>query len=155
VTVDLLVFAPSEHGPALLCIQRANPPFQSCWAFPGGFLDPDEDLADAAVRELKEETGVEIAPGDLIQLGAFGRPGRDPRGQTITVAFIALLAEMPQAIAGDDATRAIFWPVDGLLTGHTPITLAFDHEEILRCAISRVGDLDPQSVQARSDSGEA
>ena len=141
VTVDVLVFAPSEHGPTLLCVERANPPFQGCWALPGGFVDPGEDLPIAAVRELLEETGVELTTDELIQLAAFGAPGRDPRGQTITVAFIALLSEEPVVQAGDDAAKAKFWPVEGLLGGHGPITMAFDHQDILTSAIDRLNNL--------------
>ena len=157
VTVDVLVFAPSEHGPALLCVERANPPFQGCWALPGGFIDPGEDLPAAAVRELVEETGVELAVDELVQLAAFGAPGRDPRGQTITVAFIALLNEEPQVQAGDDAAKARFWPVEGLLGGHGPITMAFDHQEILHSAIDRLNSLgiDTLEVEDEEDSGEA
>jgi 8-oxo-dGTP diphosphatase len=141
VTVDVLMFAPSEHGPALLCIERAKPPFAGCWALPGGFVDAGEDLPQAAVRELAEETGVAITEDELIQLGAFGAPGRDPRGQTITVAFIALMTEEPVVEAADDAAKARFWPVEGLIGGHGPITLAFDHLDILSSALDRLNSL--------------
>ena len=141
VTVDVLVFAPSEHGPALLCIERAHQPFAGCWALPGGFVDEGEDLVEAALRELLEETGLELVQDELIQLAAFGTPGRDPRGQTITVAFIALLSDEPAVRGGDDAAKARFFPVEGLLGGHGPITLAFDHLEILECALERINRL--------------
>ena len=147
VTVDVLVFAPSENGPALLCVQRAYAPFQGCWALPGGFVDMGEDLPQAAVRELMEETGVGVDSTELIQLGAFGAPGRDPRGQTITVAYIALLSDEPEVRAGDDAARACFWPVEGLLTGHGPITMAFDHDDILAAAIERLNSLELEDVE--------
>jgi 8-oxo-dGTP diphosphatase len=141
VTVDLLVFVPSEHGPALLCVQRAYDPYAGCWALPGGFVDEGEDLAEAAARELYEETGLQLGAEELVQFAAFGDPGRDPRGQTITIAFIALLSEQPLIKAGDDAAKACFWPIASLLTGHGPIALAFDHEDILRAAIDRVNSL--------------
>ncbi len=157
VTVDILVFAPSEHGPALLCVERAYAPFQGCWALPGGFVDPGEDLPDAAVRELLEETGMDLTTDELVQLAAFGTPGRDPRGQTITVAFMALLPEEPEVQAGDDAAKAKFWPVEGLLGGHGPITMAFDHQDILISAIDRLNSLGIDEIQEADEesSGEA
>ena len=155
VTVDILVFAPSEHGPALLCIERARPPFAGCWALPGGFVDQGEDLPQAAVRELAEETGVELSGDDLIQLAAFGAPGRDPRGQTITVAFISLLTEEPQVVASDDAAKARFWPVEGLIGGHGPITLAFDHHDILECALDRLNSLGIDELEDTEDKDSA
>jgi 8-oxo-dGTP diphosphatase len=159
VTVDLLVFVPSEHGPALLCVQRAHDPYAGCWALPGGFVDEGEDLDEAAVRELYEETGLQLGAEELVQLAAFGEPGRDPRGQTITIAFIALLSEEPLIEAGDDAAKACFWPIEGLLTGHGPITLAFDHEDILRSAIDRLNSLDLEEGddddEEEDDEGEA
>ena len=151
VTVDLLVFAPSEHGPALLCIERARSPFAGCWALPGGFVDEGEDLAQAAVRELLEETGVELGIDDLIQLAAFGAPGRDPRGQTITVAFICRMSEEPEVSASDDAAKARFWPVEGLIGGHGPITLAFDHLDILECALDRLNSLGVDEIEDTED----
>ena len=153
VTVDVLVFAPSEHGPALLCIQRARPPFAGCWALPGGFVDAGEDLSQAALRELAEETGVDLTTDDLMQLGAFGTPGRDPRGQTITVAFIALMTEEPTVEAADDAAKARFWPVEGLLGGHGPIALAFDHLDILSVALDRLDGLGEEEIDDEDDEG--
>lgn len=151
VSVDTLVFAPSEHGPALLCIERKNPPFAGCWALPGGFVDRGEDLPEAALRELSEETGVALELDEIFQLGAFGSPGRDPRGQTVTVAFIALLSEEPEVNSGDDAAKARFWPIEALMAGSGPITLAFDHLDILEAALERLDLLGIDELDA-SDS---
>jgi ADP-ribose pyrophosphatase YjhB (NUDIX family) len=89
VTVDIVLFAGSENSIEVLLIKRARPPFKGRWAFPGGFVDSDESLDDAAGRELVEETG--ITGIKLNQLGAFGDPGRDPRGHTVSIVFTALL----------------------------------------------------------------
>jgi len=130
VTVDVVAIAPGEKHAEVLLIRRKNEPFQGQWALPGGFLDLDEELEEAAARELREETGV--AAGTMHQLGAFGAIGRDPRGRTIDVAFLALLESRPGPRAGDDAAEARWFPVDSLPE------LAFDHAEILSKARSRL-----------------
>jgi 8-oxo-dGTP diphosphatase len=123
-TCDALVLA-REHGAwHVLLIERKNAPFAGSWALPGGFLDEHEDLEACARRELLEETGVEVEA--LAQLKAYGRLGRDPRGRTVTVAFVAALKGPPPEPAGrDDALRAAWHPVDALPA------LAFDHAEIV------------------------
>lgn len=104
VTVDNVVIASVEGRPAVLLIKRRNHPFIGCWALPGGFLEMDESLEDGAVRELFEETGVTgVSPK---QLGAYGDPGRDPRGRIITVAFLMELPEGAVPKAADDAADA-------------------------------------------------
>src|SRR3954467_675937 len=86
VTVDVVLIT-REEKPRVLLIRRKHDPFAGAWAIPGGFVDMDEDLETAARRELREETGVEA--GDLEQLHTFGAPDRDPRGRTISVAYLA------------------------------------------------------------------
>src|SRR6476469_544994 len=106
VTADIAVVT-REAEPRVLLIRRKGEPFAGAWALPGGVVDPGETLADAARRELREETGVEGV--DLEQLAAFGDPGRDPRGWTITIAFLARVdAAAVKPIAGDDAA-ALGW----------------------------------------------
>src|SRR5687767_10067099 len=101
VTVDVVIVT-REAAPRVLLIRRKHEPFAGTWALPGGFVDPGETLAAAAARELREETGVTGA--DLEQLAAFGDPGRDPRGWTISVAFLARLdADRVTVMAADDA----------------------------------------------------
>jgi 8-oxo-dGTP diphosphatase len=139
VTVDTVVIAPGEKQAEVLLIRRKHDPFEGKWALPGGFLDLDEELEDAAARELREETGVEA--GTLRQIGAFGTIGRDPRGRTIGVAFLALLENRPCPQAGDDAAEARWFPIDGLPD------LAFDHDDIMKTALSRItGGLKPRDI---------
>ena len=109
VTLDNVIFARDEEGLFVLLIRRRNHPFIGDLAFPGGFLEMDEDLPEGAARELYEETGVTgIEP---VELGVYGRPGRDPRGRIITVAFVSRLPEGARPKAGDDAKDAGMWRV--------------------------------------------
>jgi 8-oxo-dGTP diphosphatase len=127
VTVDAVVFGYEESELRVLLIERGEDPFLGAWALPGGFIGVDEDLGDAAQRELEEETGVK--PLVLEQLGAFGTPGRDPRGHTVTVAFVALVKLGDHAVrAATDAADARWYPANN------PPDLAFDHREILEAA---------------------
>ena len=103
VTADAAVFA-FVDGTKLLLIQRKNEPYQGRWALPGGFVEIDEDLPEAAARELAEETGLKDVP--LEQLRTFGKPGRDPRGRTITVVYFGIVGKDSQQVqAGDDAAQ--------------------------------------------------
>ena len=132
VSVDIIVFALSENNAKLLLIKRGNEPFKGMWALPGGFVDIDEELEDAAVRELAEETGlVNIA---LKQMRTFGGIGRDPRGRQITVAFMGIATKGSDKIkAGDDAAEAQWFDIKEL-----PRDLAFDHNEMTKFAIERL-----------------
>jgi 8-oxo-dGTP diphosphatase len=125
VTVDILLLRKGKSSDEVLLIQRKNPPFADMWALPGGFVDENESLEDAAKRELREETGISDLP--LQQLHAFGDPGRDPRGHTITIVYGAILPpEHPVTLAaGDDARNADWFPL-----GQLP-PLAFDHAKII------------------------
>ena len=130
VTVDIVLFAQHEGGPSVLLIRRAHDPFQGAWALPGGFVDEMEDLDAAAVRELEEETGLKAIP--LQQIGAFGKPGRDPRGHTVSIAYAAWLDSAAQAMPGDDAAEAAWHPLNALPA------LAFDHDEIIALARAKM-----------------
>jgi 8-oxo-dGTP diphosphatase len=131
VTVDAVVVADVEGEPHVLVVRRGNPPFEGRWALPGGFLEPDEELAEGAARELREETGVQLAPDALRQLGAYGTPGRDPRGPTVSIAFAVRLDEAADATGGDDAAEAQWRPVAAVLGEDADEELAFDHAGIL------------------------
>lgn len=126
VAADVVAIARFADGPRVLLVARRNPPLG--WAIPGGFVEPDEDLPDAARRELMEETGV--AAGELTLVGAFGQPDRDPRGRTISIAFLAELDGPAPSFAGDDAAQARWFPLDAL-----PERLAFDHAQIVARAL--------------------
>jgi 8-oxo-dGTP diphosphatase len=130
VTVDALVAtrgAPRE----VLLVRRKHPPFAGLWAIPGGFVEEEEDLEPAVLRELEEETGLRGVR--LHQFRTYGTPGRDPRGRTISVVYVALLPEAsapPRVSGGDDAAEARFFRADRLPD------LAFDHARIIEEALA-------------------
>jgi 8-oxo-dGTP diphosphatase len=136
VAADVILLRQTRNAALeVLLIERRNEPFRGLWALPGGFVDIDEDLPDAARRELGEETGVRL-PDDarLVQFGTYGKPGRDPRGRTISVVYLAGVSPEGSApVAGDDAARAAWFPLSGLPE------LAFDHADILADAARRIG----------------
>jgi 8-oxo-dGTP diphosphatase len=123
VAVDL-VLASKEAAPRVLLIRRKHEPFAGCWALPGGFIEMDESLEESARRELREETGLDT--GALIPLGVYGDPGRDPRGRTISVVYLAQVN--PKTLrprAADDAADVDWFALS------RPPKLAFDHAKIL------------------------
>jgi 8-oxo-dGTP diphosphatase len=127
VTVDLVVFTIVDGALNVLLIRRGTEPYAGRWALPGGFVGIDEDLDTAAERELVEETGLAEPAGHLEQLASYGTPGRDPRGRVVTVAYLALLPDLPTPTAGTDAAAAHWRPVADIDAGD----LAFDHHRIL------------------------
>jgi 8-oxo-dGTP diphosphatase len=129
VTADVACFAEEGGRSYLLLIQRNHEPFAGRWALPGGFVDEDESLEAAALRELEEETG--LTGVALEQFGAYGDPGRDPRGHTVTIAYLARLPRRLRAAAADDAASADWFPVDELPP------LAFDHDRVIADALRR------------------
>jgi 8-oxo-dGTP diphosphatase len=135
VTVDLVLFTIRKDELCALTIRRGAPPYRGRWALPGGFVHEDEDLAAAARRELVEETGLHDRHGHLEQLATYGAPRRDPRKRVVSVAYLALAAELPEPAAGSDAAEARWQPVAQLLSGAR--RLAFDHDEILGDGLER------------------
>ena len=131
VTVDCVIFGLDEEELKVLLIKRAADPFKGRWALPGGFVDMDEPLDDAARRELEEETGLQQAY--LEQLYTFGDPGRDPRGRVVSIAYWALTRVLSQPVrAASDADAAAWFGVGD------PPKLAFDHAKILVQAHARL-----------------
>lgn len=133
VTADAIVFTISEGQLHVVLVERGNDPFKGSLALPGGFVEPDEDLADAAARELAEETGIRIPATGMNQLGAYGAPGRDPRMRVVTVAFWTIQPGLTAPTGDSDAAAAKLIPVDDALSD--PSGLAFDHHQILTDAV--------------------
>ena len=127
VSTDSVVFYDKQKILKLLLVKRKAEPYKGKWALPGGFVKDKEALEAAAKRELKEETGLKI--DNLNQIKAFGAPGRDPRGRTITIAFWGSISTEENIKANDDAADAKWFPVDQLPE------LAFDHQEIIEAAL--------------------
>ena len=127
VTVDIIILRNPCESPEILLIQRLNHPFQNHWAIPGGFVDMDETLEQAAIRELEEETGLsEII---LNQFKTYSAVNRDPRGRTISVVFMGLAQMESKIMAGDDAKNACWYKINDLPP------LAFDHSQIIEEAL--------------------
>ena len=140
VTVDVVIVTMSEGRLHVLLVRRGVPPFEGMWAIPGGFKRPNETLDEAAKRELAAETGVDSA-SLLKQFGAYGDPGRDPRMNVVTVAYLAVLRDVGRIVAGTDAAEAALLPASDALNGK--VALAFDHARIVSDAIEQVrADLD-------------
>ena len=135
VTVDVVILTMPDGVLNALLVRRGETPFEGMWATPGGFKRPDETLDDAARRELSEETGVDV-PSLLTQFGAYGDPGRDPRMNVVTVAYLAVLRDVGPIVAGTDAEHAALVLVSDILEKR--IELAFDHLRIVRDAVERV-----------------
>ena len=126
VTTDCVIFGFDEAGLSVLLVERGLEPYKGCWAFPGGFLQMDEDAETGARRELREETGFDAAA--IEQFGTFSEVGRDPRGRVITIAYYALVRK-GEVRGGDDAAEARWFPINQVSQ------LAFDHDRILRVAL--------------------
>jgi 8-oxo-dGTP diphosphatase len=116
----------------ILLIERRKDPFAGRWALPGGFVEKNEPARAAAVRELVEETAVVFPPERLLEIGVFSEAGRDPRGWTISSAWIGLAPPETAPRAGDDASAARWHPL-----AERP-ALAFDHAAIVDAAVGRL-----------------
>ncbi len=125
LTVDTVAY----HEGRVLLVRRGNPPFKDQWALPGGFVDLGETVEQAAQRETREETGLDVELRLL--LGVYSDPQRDPRGHTASVVYLAVPttdSDPETVVGGDDAAQARWFPL------HDPPALAFDHDQILNDA---------------------
>lgn len=136
VAVDLVIFTLRGSRLHVLLIERGIQPFRGAAALPGGFLNhAEEDLLDAAHRELSEEAGLTAEYLHLEPLGVYGTPGRDPRGRIISVAYLAIAPQLPEPVAGTDACDARWTRVDEALSPGAD--LAFDHRVIITDGLAR------------------
>ena len=129
VTTDCVVFGVDGHKLKILLIERGNEPYKGYWAFPGGFLNMDENAEQGALRELKEETGLVLQ--NIKEFGTFSEVNRDPRERVISIAFYAI-AKTSEVKGGDDAAKAQWFALDEVPR------LAFDHDLMLKNAIQKL-----------------
>ena len=129
VTAECVVIT-RDSEPKVLLIQRGNEPFKGQWAFPGGFMNMDETTEQCAIRELEEETGLKVT--EIQQIGAYSKVDRDPRGRTVTVAYLAIIDKVEAVKGLDDAAKAQWFSLSSLPK------LAFDHEDIMNDVIKKI-----------------
>ena len=129
MTTDCVVFRLENGTLKTLLIERGNEPYKGFWAFPGGFLNMDENAEQGALRELEEETGLKLK--HVEEFGTFSTVDRDPRGRVISIAFYGI-TDLTEVNGGDDAAKAQWFPIDGIPP------LAFDHDEMLERALARL-----------------
>ena len=135
VTVDVVILTMAHGELHVLLVSRGETPFEGMWAIPGGFKRPEETLDEAALRELREETGFN-GTTLLTQFGAYGDPGRDPRMNVVTVGYLAVVRDVGPIVGGSDAAAAALVKVSDVLGGR--VELAFDHLRIVQDAVERV-----------------
>jgi len=133
VTVDLVIFTVIDNELKVLLIKRGQEPFIDFWALPGGFVRINESLEEAALRELKEETGIQKVY--LEQLYTFGNPKRDPRGRVVTISYFALVdsTKIKPVVTGEEQIKDVMWFSINKLP-----KLGFDHEDIVKYALKRL-----------------
>lgn len=137
VTCDIVIMTMEDRKPKVLLVKRRGAPFAGWWALPGGFKNPKETLNETARRELLEETNF-TAPSYLRQFRTYGDPGRDSRGNVVTVAYLAIVPNVSNIRGGTDAVEAKLFPVDDVLSGSEP--LAFDHQQIITDACEYIAE---------------
>jgi 8-oxo-dGTP diphosphatase len=133
VTADIIILRRNNNQHFVLLIERKHPPFEGMWALPGGFLNMDETLEEAALRELQEETGIRGV--QLEQFHTFSKVNRDPRHRTITTVFIGYTDDNVSPVAGDDAAKVQWFELDKLPQ------LAFDHGMVMEMVKPRITSL--------------
>jgi 8-oxo-dGTP diphosphatase len=135
LATDLVILTVRDGRLQVLLIRRGIPPYQGRWALPGGFVRPDEDLEATARRELAEETGLSAERIHLEQVATYGAPDRDPRGRVVSLAYLALVPDLPAPVAGSDAASASWVDATDVLDDSG--RLAFDHHRILADGVER------------------
>ena len=133
VTVDVVLLTVHGGRLSVLLVERDTHPFRGALALPGGFVRPEEDLDEAAVRRLEHETGVRRDAAHVEQLGAYGNPGRDPRMRVVSVAYLVFAPDLPPPVPGRRTRSVAWWPVAEV---DAP-ALAFDHEHVLAAGVER------------------
>lgn len=134
LAVDLVILTLRDGRLNVLLIERGTEPYIGALALPGGFLrDEHEGIEAAARRELSEEAG--LADVHMETLGVYGEPGRDPRGRVVSVAHLAIAPRLPDPVAGTDAAKAYWTPVDDVFSSR--VELAFDHRQIITDGVER------------------
>ena len=149
LAVDLIILTIRDSHLDVLLVERGKEPYLSCLALPGGFVRDDEDVDEAAVRKLREETGIRAENLHLEQVRTYASIGRDPRGRVASVAYLAIAPNLPAPTAGRDTATANWVPVDRV--GH----LAFDHNVILADAVERARSKLEYSPLAAAFCGES
>ncbi|MEU4741031.1 NUDIX domain-containing protein [Actinosynnema sp. NPDC023658] len=134
LAVDVVLFAEPGGVLSVLAIERDKQPFRACLALPGGFVEAGEAPRVAAARELAEETGVEVAPTGLAEVGSYGTPGRDPRGNVVSIAYRGYAERAPRAVAASDARAARWISLHEFLDPAAGV--AFDHRDIVGDALA-------------------
>lgn len=140
VTADCIIFGMDGNAVRILLIKRGAEPFKGKWAFPGGFMNIDETAEECALRELKEETGLENV--EIEQLHTYTAVKRDPRERVITVAYTGIV-KLTEVKGGDDTSLAQWFPINEIPE------LAFDHQEILQDALARLKERTDRILQYR------
>ncbi|MEU6248272.1 NUDIX domain-containing protein [Glycomyces sp. NPDC047010] len=144
LTADVVILTVREERLEVLLVRRGKPPFEGMLAIPGGYMEPGENLWQTAVRELREETALDGMVQHLELVGIYTDPGRDPRGQIASGAWVAMVPDPPVAKAGGDAAATQWLPIEEALEG----PLAFDHKRILQDAVEKARRMLDQSTSA-------
>lgn len=131
VAVDAVCIARESDKRYILLIKREYEPFKDRWALPGGFLRTDEELEKGVLRELKEETNVDIQDLFPIQAGVFGKKGRDPRRRVISIAFLIKFESKRNISASNESLEVKWVNIEDLNSSN----LAFDHKDIIEGAL--------------------
>lgn len=140
LTTDIVLLTIKDGQLSVLLVERGGHPFKGAWALPGGFVGIDESADDAVYRELAEETGINLERVHVEQIKTYTEPNRDPRMRVVSTAYLALVPNLPDPVAGDDAAQARFFPVSDILFPEDEterVELAFDHKTILEDGLDR------------------